>query len=76
MALHHSGKIVKCDQKVDITATFGSDLVLEGFTAIPNILLKVYKHIGISDFQMLLLIQLIRFHVEEREYYPTPQMLA
>ena len=40
MALHHSGKIVKCDQKVDITATFGSDLVLEGFTAIPNILLR------------------------------------
>ena len=76
MALHHSGKIVKCDQKVDITATFGSDLVLEGFTAIPNILLKVYSQVGISDFQMLLLIQLIRFHVEEREYYPSPQMLA
>lgn len=76
MALRHSGKIVKCDQKVDITATFGSDLVLEGFTSIPNILLKVYSHVGISDFQMLLLIQLIRFHVEEREYYPSPQMLA
>ncbi len=76
MVLQHSGKIVKCDQKVDITATFGSDLVLEGFTAVPNILLKVYSHVGISDFQMLLLIQLIRFHVEEREYYPSPEMLA
>ena len=31
MALHHSGKIVKCDQKVDITATFWLDLVLGAF---------------------------------------------
>ncbi|OPX88738.1 MAG: DNA replication protein DnaD [Pelotomaculum sp. PtaB.Bin104] len=69
-------KIIKCDQKVNITATFGSDLVLEGSTSIPNILLKVYKKIGISDFQMLLLIHLIRLNVEENEYYPDPEVLA
>lgn len=76
MALQYSGRIVKCDQKVDITATFGSDLVLGGSTAIPNILLKVYCLVGISDFQMILLIHLIRFNVEEREFYPSPEMLA
>lgn len=76
MALQQKGKIVKCDQKVNITATFGSDLVLEGSTAIPNILLKVYNKIGITDFQMMLLIQIIRLRAEEGIYSPTPEMLA
>lgn len=69
-------KIVKCDQKVNITATFGSDLMLEGLTSIPSILMKIYNKIGISDFQMMLLIQLIRLNVEENEFYPDPEMLA
>jgi len=76
MAGHRKEKIVKCDQKVNITATFGSDLVLEGSTSIPNILLKVYSKIGISDFQMMLLIQMIRLNVEEKEFYPSPEMLS
>ncbi|MDK2889067.1 MAG: replication protein [Thermoanaerobacter sp.] len=76
MAEQHKGKIIKCDQKVNITATFGSDLVLEGSTAIPNILLKVYSKIGITDFQMMILIQMIRLNVEEGEFYPTPEMLG
>lgn len=76
MAARHRGKVVKCDQKVNITATFGSDLVLQGATAIPNILLKVYNKIGITDFQMMLLIQMIRLNVEEGEFYPSPEMLG
>lgn len=76
MAVQHKDKIIKCDRKVNITATFGSDLVLEGQTSIPNILLKVYNKIGITDFQMLLLIQLIRLNVEEKEFYPDPDLLA
>jgi DNA replication protein len=71
-----NGKIIKCDQKVNITATFGSDLVLEGFTSVPNILLKMYRWIGISDFQMMILINLIRLRVEERDYYPSPEAIA
>ncbi len=76
MEANANGKIIKCDQKVNITATFGSDLVLEGSTSIPNILLKVYRRIGISDLQMMLLIQLIRLSVEEKEYCPSPEMIA
>lgn len=71
-----NGKIIKCDQKVNITATFGSDLVLEGFTSVPNILLKMYRRIGISDFQMMILINLIRFRVEDKDYFPTPEAIA
>lgn len=71
-----NGKIIKCDHKVNITAAFGSDLVLEGFTSIPNKLIKMYSRIGITDFQMLLLVHLIRFVVEERECYPNPEMIA
>jgi DNA replication protein len=73
---NRGGKIVKCDQEGNITATFGADLLLEGSTAIPNILLKIYSNIGISDYQMMLLIQLIRFHVEEKELLPSPEKLA
>jgi len=76
MAEQRRGKIIKCDQKVNITATFGSDLVLEGATAIPNILLKVYSKIGITDFQMMILIQMIRLNVEEGDFYPTPEILG
>ncbi|MCG9967251.1 DnaD domain protein [Pelotomaculum terephthalicicum JT] len=72
----HKEKIIKCDQKVNITAAFGSELVLEGSTAIPNILLKIYNKIGISDFQMIMLIQMIRLYVEEKELYPSPEKLA
>jgi len=68
--------IIKCDHKVNITATFGADLVLDGFTSIPNMLIKVYSRIGITDFQMMLLIHLIRFKVEEKEYYPDPEVIA
>lgn len=76
MVERHKIKNIKCDQKVNITAAFGAELALEGSTAIPNILLKIYHKIGISDFQMLLLIQLFRFYTEEKELYPSPEMLA
>lgn len=76
MKAFKNDKIIKCDQKVNITATFGSDLVLEGFTSVPNILLKTYRRIGITDFQMILLIHLIRARIEDRDYYPAPEAIA
>lgn len=77
MGSRHKSKFIKCDhKKVNITATFGSEMVLGGATAIPNLLLKMYKRIGITDFQMMLLIQLIRFIVEEGELFPKPEVLA
>lgn len=76
MAMTRRGNTVKCDQKVNITAAFGSDLVLEGFTSVPNVLLKIYNRLGITDFQMMILIQMIRLKTEERELYPSTETLA
>jgi DNA replication protein len=70
------GKSIKCDQKVNITAAFGAEMVLEGVISIPSILIKYYNKIGITDFQMVLLVQLIRLISDEKEYYPTPEQLA
>jgi DNA replication protein len=76
MARWQKGKIVKCDQKVNITATFGSDIVLEGFTGIPNLILKYYNKIGITDVQMMIIIQMLRLRTEDLDYYPSPERLA
>ena len=78
MTRGQKGKIVKCDQKakVNITATFGSDIVVEGFIGIPNLILNYYSKIGISDVQMMILIQMLRLRTEDLEYYPSPERLA
>ncbi|MCL2766453.1 MAG: DnaD domain protein [Peptococcaceae bacterium] len=76
MTVGWKGNSIKCDQKVNITAAFAAELTLEGATSVPNILLKCYNKIGITDFQIVLLIHLIRLISEEKEYYPTPEMLA
>lgn len=77
MGAYRNGKFIKCDHhKINITATFGSELVLEGSISIPNVILKVYSRIGISDFQMMLLTQLIRLRVEEGELCPSPELLS
>ncbi len=51
----------------NITAAFGNDLIASGTTTIPNLLLKMYKHMGIEDKEMVLLIQLFRLRPEERK---------
>ncbi|MCL6638663.1 MAG: DnaD domain protein [Firmicutes bacterium] len=76
MSREQKGKIIKCDQKVNITATFGSDMVLEGSTGVPNLILKYYSKIGITDIQMMILIQMFRLRTEECDYYPAPERLA
>ncbi|HZK17790.1 MAG TPA: DnaD domain protein [Clostridia bacterium] len=50
----------------NVTAAFGNDLITSGTTTIPNLLLKIYKHMGIKDNEMILLIQLFRLKPEER----------
>jgi len=71
-----NGKRIKRDKQMNITAAFGSELTLTGATHIPNMLLRCYRNIGITDFQMLLLIQLFRLIAEEKENFPTPEMLS
>ena len=67
---------VKEYKRGNITAAFGVDLFIHGSTAIPNLLLKLYKDIGVTDTEMMLLIQLFRIFTEENNYYPELDLLA
>lgn len=60
----------------NITATFGSDLMLQGVTSIPNLLLRHYVKIGITDEEMMVLLQLLRLRMEEKILHPAPALLA
>ncbi|MCG8401062.1 MAG: DnaD domain protein [Firmicutes bacterium] len=68
-------RTVKKYKKGNITAAFGTDLFAQGFTSIPNLLLKLYKQLGITDSEMMLIIQLFRFRTEEKNYFPTTPLL-
>jgi DNA replication protein len=50
-------------------------LMTEGFLAIPSILLKSYKRIGLGEEEMMLLLHLLQFRQEGIEM-PTPRELA
>lgn len=69
-------RTVKKYKKGNITAAFATDLFAQGFTSIPNLLLKLYKQLGITDTEMMLIIQLFRFRTEEKNFLPTIPALA
>jgi len=71
-----TGKTVKKYRQGNIPAAFGTDLWFSGATNVPNILLKCYKHINISDTEMMLLIQMFRLRLEEKDLRPSPEDLA
>lgn len=74
----HTGQVntVKKYKKGNITAAFGSDLFTHGSTAIPNLLLKLYKQMGITDSEMMLITQLFRLRTEEKQYLPSILLLT
>jgi len=69
-------RTVKKYKKGNITAAFGTDLFIQGFTSIPNLLLKLYKHMGMSDTEMILVIQLFRLRTEEKKFFPSIKELG
>ncbi len=66
----------KGDKKGNITAAFGSDITLGGMTAVPNLLLKFYSKLGITDREMMLIMQLIYMHTSAGVMFPTHKELA
>lgn len=60
----------------NVTSAFGTDLMMQGFTSIPNLLLKHYKSMGISDTEMFLIIQLLRIQSEDKDFFPSPETLS
>ncbi|WP_418790326.1 DnaD domain protein [Phosphitispora sp. TUW77] len=63
------------DRKGNITAAFGSDLTLEGMTGVPNLLLKYYQKIGITDSEMMLIIHLMRLQTSANQHCPSADIL-
>jgi len=71
-----SRKTLKRYKEGNITAAFGTDLTLCGTTSIPNLLLRYYTRIEITDEEMMVLVQLLRLRTEEKILFPPPEMLA
>ncbi len=64
------------DRKGNITSAFGSDLILEGITGVPNLLLKYYPKLGITDSEMMLIIQLVHLQTATNQHFPSLDVLA
>lgn len=60
----------------NITGAFGTDLLLSGGIYIPNLLLRFYKKLGISDTGMMIILQLFRLRIEESKVYVTVAELS
>lgn len=63
-------KAVKKYRGGNITAAFGADLLVTGSTSVPNLLLKYYAKLNITDTEMMLLIQIFRLRTEEKILFP------
>ncbi len=66
-----NGSAVKQYREGNITASFGTDLFMQGGTFVPNILLKWYRQIGLNESEMMLLLHLLRLRIEEKELLPS-----
>ncbi|MDT3699444.1 MAG: DnaD domain protein [Thermincola sp.] len=64
------------DKKGNITSSFGSDIILEGMTGVPNLLLKYYSKLGITDYEMMLIIQLMHIQTAANQPCPSYESLA
>lgn len=76
MELTRSNKTFKKYRQGNITSTFGTELLTIGATSIPNLLLKYYKQIGITDEEMMIIIQLLRIRTEYRNLNPSPEQMS
>lgn len=73
---YNDRKAVKKYRAGNITAAFGADLLVTGSTSIPNLLLRYYSKMGISDSEMILLIQLFRLRIEQNNLFPKAAELS
>lgn len=74
--LNKTGRTVKNYRQGNMPAAFGADLWLTGSTNVPNLLLRFYKQMHITDSEMLTLIQMFRLCCDENDLHPEPEKLA
>lgn len=66
----------KSQTKSEITASFAYDMMQAGYTQVPNLLLQYYRQLGLTDFELLLIIKLMYSIHEEKQPYPQAEELA
>lgn len=63
-------------QKYRITVRFGVELLEEGHTAVPNLVLNNYAELGISPAEMMFTIHIWQYWWTERQPFPSLQAVA
>ena len=63
-------------EKTDLIASFADALVSQGSTAVPNLLLRSYAHMGITDREMMLILQLLFLRHAEGDCFPSVKRLS
>jgi DNA replication protein len=74
--VERNSQAVKKYREGNITAAFGTDLFIHGVISVPSLLLKGYRYLGLTESEMMLLLHLLRLRIEEKELYPSAQMLG
>ncbi|WP_334111192.1 DnaD domain protein [Thermodesulfitimonas autotrophica] len=74
--LNGGKRLVKEYREGNIVSVFGTDLVLSGGIFVPNLLLRFYKKLGISDLGMMIILQIFRLRAEEGRLLVTAAELA
>lgn len=59
--------------KKDFTSAFGADMVVRGYVNIPDILLRFYNQLGLSELEIMVLIHLLRWAQVENNHFPSPE---
>ncbi|MCL5289922.1 MAG: DnaD domain protein [Firmicutes bacterium] len=76
MSQKNSRTLKKEFDATNMTVYFGSAIFTGGMTSIPNLFLKYYRDVGITDSEMMLIIQLMRLRHEENQLMPSIESLA
>lgn len=74
--INRTRNTVKKYRQGNIPAAFGADLWLTGATNVPNLLLRFYKSMQLTDSEVMTLIQLFRLCNEEKDLHPDPETLS
>src|SRR5215210_2357753 len=59
-----------------IVARWGDELLDDGFTVIPNLIMKHYAKLGISPSEMMLVAHIVQYQWTEKNPYPSLKGIA
>ncbi len=59
-----------------LVVRFGRDLLSDGFTALPNLLLDVYAELGITHCELVFILPLLQYKWSKAEPYPSLGTIA